>query len=481
MDREAYEYYLSSQPGRGRLEESPYAGYAGGAACGDTVRFSLACDGQQITAAGFQAEGCGALQASAGAAVELITGEGLLEAALISATAIADALGGLSPANQHGAELVADALAQALGRAALGVAHLPIKSTRTAVAMSGGVDSSLAALLCQEAGRETIALTVELWRDEENDSESSCCSVSAVRQARLQAHRLGIPHFTVDLRESFREGVVQPYLQSFREGLTPNPCVRCNGEVRIDAMMELGARLGAPELATGHYARLSREEEGSLLRLAVDHRKDQSYMLAGLRPESLARLRLPLGEMSKPEVRILAAEKGLISAKKPDSQDLCFLAGTTRARFLSRHGGVEARPGQILSLEGELLGEHPGASGFTVGQRKGLGVAAPHPLFVLRVDPRRNQVIVGPREQLRESEVKLAGLRLYRGSERVTHVKLRYKSEPIACELSEQYPAGQHRSARLRLHEPAEGVAPGQIACLLSGEMVVGLATISPK
>ncbi len=230
--------------------------------------------------------------------------------------------------------------------------------------MSGGVDSTVAAVLLRGTHDEVVAVTLELWRDPENDAEASCCSASAVRSARAIAHRMGLPHFTLDLRDGFRAGVVEPWLAEHAEGLTPNPCVRCNGEVRLDAMVDLADRLGAATLATGHYAR--RAPDG-LLRAAADDAKDQTYMLAALSRATLQRLRFPLGELTKPEVRALAREHELPVASKPDSQDLCFLAGTGRERFLARHGGLGERPGAIVDRAGRELGRHRGHFHYTVG------------------------------------------------------------------------------------------------------------------
>ena len=253
--------------------------------------------------------------------------------------------------------------------------------------MSGGVDSAVAALLCARAGGDAVAVTLELWADEENDAEASCCSAHAVRVARSLAHGMGLPHFTLDLREEFRAGVVTPWLDEHAAGLTPNPCVRCNGNVRLDAMLDFAGRLGAGALATGHYARRSAD---GLLRSAADPAKDQAYMLCALAPATIARMRFPLGELTKPEVRALAAEAELPVASKADSQDLCFLAGTGRAAFLARHGGARERAGEIVDRGGRVLGRHRGHHGFTVGQRKGIGIAAPEPLYVLATDARAN-------------------------------------------------------------------------------------------
>ncbi|HEX8207132.1 MAG TPA: tRNA 2-thiouridine(34) synthase MnmA [Solirubrobacteraceae bacterium] len=477
---ERFEDHLSHPRGRGRAVEGGSDGAAGGAACGDLVRITLRVEGDRVAEAGFEASGCGAAIATASAVVELVDGAPVLDAARIGPSEVAEELGGLSPGKLHAADLAADAMHVALGKAVAAAPSRPADGPapeapsavpgRVLVAMSGGVDSAVAALLTARSGAETVAVTLELWRDPENDGERSCCSASAVRLARGVAHRLGLPHLTLDLRDEFRAGVVEPYLADHAAGVTPNPCIRCNGNVRLDAMLDLADRLGARALATGHYARIG---EDGLLRPAADEAKDQTYMLAGLRPESLARLRFPLGDVRKPEVRALAAEAGIEVANRPDSQDLCFLAGTGRARFLARHGGIADRPGPILDAAGATVGEHRGAHHFTVGQRKGLGVGGGthEPLYVIATDPRANTVTVGTREELATTTVRLKAIRLHRGPEAVAGVKLRYRSRAVPCRLV---------GSGVELGEPFDGAAPGQTAVFLNRDgAVVGTATIA--
>ncbi|MCW2986488.1 MAG: mnmA, partial [Conexibacter sp.] len=350
------------------------------------------------------------------------------------------------------------------GAAATAPADGPV---RTLVAMSGGVDSTVAAVLLRGAGEDVVAVTLELWRDPENDAEASCCSASAVRSARAIAHRLGLPHFTLDLRDGFRAGVVEPWLADHAAGLTPNPCVRCNGHVRLDAMVDFADRIGAATLATGHYAR---QTEDGLLRAAADDAKDQTYMLAALGRRTLARLRFPLGELTKPQVRALAREHDLPVASQPDSQDLCFLAGTGRERFLARHGGLRERDGDVLAADGAVLGRHRGHFHYTVGQRRGLPVQQAEPLYVLQTDARANTVTVGPREALEVDRVALRGIRLHRDAAEVDGVRLRYHARIVPCRLE---PAG------VALAEPFSAPAPGQTAVLLAGDVVIGCATIA--
>jgi tRNA-specific 2-thiouridylase len=245
--------------------------------------------------------------------------------------------------------------------------------------------------------------------------------------------------------------------------------------VRLDAMIALADRLGCGALATGHYARL----HDGLLRAAADPAKDQTYMLAALSPASLARMRFPLGELTKPEVRRIAAQANLPVAAKPDSQDLCFLAGTDRARFLTRHGGIVPRRGEVVDREGNVLASHSGHEAFTVGQRRGTGVASGDSLYVLHKDAARNRITVGPREALLSDRVRVRGARLHRDGAGVDRVKLRYRARPLPARITGAAPAGRHASLTIELGEPVAGAAPGQLACLLDGELVVGYGTIA--
>jgi tRNA-specific 2-thiouridylase len=483
--------HLERPLARGHVPREAFTGAAGGAACGDLIRVSLTIDEDSprgtVTDAGFDASGCGATVAAGSAAVSLLRGSALLEAARIGPDEIAGELGGLSAAKRHAAELAADALHRALGAAARARAELAPRAGRTLVAMSGGVDSAVAALLVARDGAEAVAVTLELWSDLENDGDLSCCSAQAVRGARALAHGLSLPHLSIDLRAEFRAGVVEGWLADHAAGLTPNPCVRCNGHVRLDAMIELAERLGCEALATGHYARVepgrahraSDGSDGPLLRVAADERKDQSYVLSALAPGSLAWLRFPLGEMTKQEVRALAEREGLAVARRRDSQDLCFLAGTRHRAFLERHGGIGEHPGPVLDLAGGVLGEHRGAHIFTVGQRHGLGIGAPAPLYVLATDTRANTVTVGPRERLLADSMRLRDVTLRRGGECVDAVRIRSHGRRLGCRLAGAVGAGRHARVEIELERPAERTAPGQIACLYSGELVVGYATIA--
>jgi tRNA-uridine 2-sulfurtransferase len=481
MDSLALEHHLSSPQGRGRFPDGGLTVTTGGGSCCDRIRFSVAVDGERVTDAGFDAEGCGTAVAAGSAAVTLTRGRHLLDAARVGADEIAAELGGLSPGKLHAADLASDAVGRALGAVARAQAKLSAPSeARILVAMSGGVDSAVAALLCARE-TETVAVTLELWSDAENDGERSCCSASAVSQARALAHSMGLAHFTVDLRDEFRAGVVEPFIAGYAGGETPNPCVGCNGHVRLDAMIELAERLGCEALATGHYARVAEDQHdgGPLLRVAADEAKDQTYMLSALSPTSLARMCFPLGELTKPQVREIATAAGLPVADKADSQDLCFLAGTDRGRFLARHGQLGERDGAIVDRRGTVLSRHAGQHRFTVGQRRGLGIPGAEPFYVIDKDAEANRVVVGPRAALLRSRVPLRGVRLHCPGARVDRVKLRYHSRPLAARLRGNPPAGPHRALTVVLEEAVHGAAPGQLACLMDGEVVVGWGTIT--
>jgi len=486
MDATAFEAYLDDSSRRGEPLTGSARGSAGGAACGDLIAISLRLDEGRAADVRFEASGCAAARAAAAATAELLDGAGLREAGLLDAAAIAAELGGLSAVGAHAADLAAEAAHRALG-AAVASAEGAILAPpgdgreRVLVAVSGGVDSAVAALREREAGADVFAVTLELWSDPANDGERSCCSADAVRVARSVAQAQGIPHLTVDLRDRFRAGVVEPFLAGYAAGETPNPCIRCNGRIRIEPMVRIAEQLGATGLATGHYARTRDDGSGALLTAAADPGKDQTYMLAGLPPAVLARLRFPLGGLTKPEVRAIAAAAGLAVADKAESQDLCFLAGVGKAGFLARHGGLDDREGEVVDTAGNVVGRHSGHHRFTVGQRRGLGIAAPEPLYVLATDATTNRVVVGGEADLDTRRVRIRDATLHRPGARVGAVKLRYRSRPLACRIGgpEAPGPGRHDRLDLELEAPARGPAPGQTAVLCDGDLVVGHGTIA--
>lgn len=479
MDKEAFEHYLRDETRHGAAPEGAFTGAAGGAACGDLSRISLQIEAGRVAAATFDAEGCGAMRAATAATAEMIEGETVLAAARIGIDEVEAELGGLTTAKRHAAQLAADALHRALASASASDARLADPTPgRVLVAMSGGVDSAVAALLERERGAEVLGVTLKLWADPETDGAKACCSPEAVLGARAVAHSIGIPHLTLDLEDEFRRRVVGSFLDGYAAGATPNPCIVCNGEVRIAAMIDLAERVGATHLVTGHYARIVEDGSGPLLAAAADDAKDQSYMLAALPPALLDRVRFPLTELSKPEVREIAARHGLEIAQKPESQDLCFLAGQGKSRFLERHGGLRERPGAVLDAGGTPIGSHAGHHNFTVGQRRGIGVSAPEALYVVATDADANTITVGVREDAEARQVRLRDAVLHRSGEEVDAVRLRYHSATVPAALGAAG-AGPHPELDVELGAAFFGASPGQTAVLLAGEAIVGHGTIA--
>jgi len=368
-------------------------------------------------------------------------------------------------ASVGGETLAADALANALGP----IFQAAPSPGRVAVAMSGGVDSAVALL---RSLPNAIGVTLRLWLDPEGpDSERACCSPDSVIAARETCHRLGVPHVTLDLREEFRRAVVTPFVRGYARGETPNPCTRCNGGFRFSELLAFTRRAGAERLATGHYARVVERDGRLLLARGVAAAKDQSYMLASLDPRRLARICFPLGEQDKEATRAEAERAGLAAARRPESQEACFLAGDDYREFLRRQG-LEPRDGAVVGEDGTELGRHDGFWRFTPGQRRGLGLAAAEPLYVLGTHPNANAVVVGPRSSLARTRVTVRG-RLYADVERA-ETKLRYRSPAVGATVDPT-----PRGFQLVLDEPAYGVAVGQAAVLYDGDAVVGYGLIA--
>ena len=330
------------------------------------------------------------------------------------------------------------------------------------VATSGGVDSAVTALLLKEAGYETVCVTFRL-HDGERGSRS-CCSPDTVLFARDTAHRMGLPHFTLNLKELFNKRVMQDFVGSYVEGRTPNPCVSCNAHIKFHAASFLADKLGFDHVATGHYARIV---EGPTMARPADTRKDQTYVLWPVPKELLARTIFPLGEYHKEEVRRIAKERGLAVAYTPESQDICFIPDGNYRGFIRKK--VAAEPGEIVDKEGQILGQHKGVVDFTVGQRRGIGVSASTPLYVTEVRPQSRQVVVGRRKDLEVRKVRVGGLNWFLAPKEAETVQVRYNSPPVPCELED---AGEEVHANLA--EPVVGIAPGQSAVFYKGDRVVG-------
>ncbi|MCR4391387.1 MAG: tRNA 2-thiouridine(34) synthase MnmA [Candidatus Acetothermia bacterium] len=339
---------------------------------------------------------------------------------------------------------------------------------RVLLGMSGGVDSTVGAWLLREQGYDVLGLTLWLW-DPAGSLENRCCSVDT---AALAARELGIPHEVVHAEAAFRRLVVEPTLAAYRRGLTPNPCALCNREVRFALLVAEADRRGIPFVATGHHARVRWENGRGLLLRGRDPNKDQSYFLYGLTQGELSRALLPVGELVKDEIKGRARELGLTAAQLPESQDLCFAPEGVAGLIAG------APPGPILDLSGREVGEHKGLPHYTVGQRRGLGIASPEPLYVVALDPKRNAVIVGPERALYADGLVATDLRWIAGeppADRFSaEVQIRYRASPVPAEVEVR-----GDEAWVRFAEPQRAVTPGQAAVLYREEVTLGGGTIA--
>jgi tRNA-specific 2-thiouridylase len=338
-----------------------------------------------------------------------------------------------------------------------------VSARKAVVAMSGGVDSSVAAATLVEAGYDVTGIMLKLWNGEAANTDSGCCNVGAAEDARRVADVLGIPFYVLNLAEHFEETVVKDFHQSYASGTTPNPCVRCNQWIKFDALLERAMALGADFLATGHYARV--EQRGGRFHMLRGHdaRKDQSYVLWMLTQRQLAKTRFPVGEHDKTETRRIATELGLRTAAKPDSQEICFVRAGDLDAYVSDHMPGASRPGPIVDPDGRWLGEHRGIGRYTVGQRKGLGISLGVPVYVTGVDAGANVLVVGPRERLGICELAVEEVSFISAPpEAGTRVLVQHRAHGDAA------PAALHPEgpglARVVYDEPVEAVAPGQSA-----------------
>jgi len=349
---------------------------------------------------------------------------------------------------------------------------------RIVVAMSGGVDSSVAAALLHEQGDEVLGVTMQLWGKDVCASSATrlCCSVRDAMDAKAVAKRLGIRHEVLELEQAFRTNVIDYFVESYDAGLTPNPCIACNDHIKFGALLTHADTRECSLIATGHYARSSSDVERGryLLKRAAAPEKDQSYVLFNLTQAQLSRARFPIGELSKSRVREMARSLGLATADKPDSQDVCFIRDRNKDGFLRRELGVADAPGPITDVEGRVLGAHHGLLGYTIGQREGLGIAIGKPLYVVAMDQPRNRLIVGSREDLLSPTLT---------AERVNWVSVEAPNEPLRAwaKIRSRHEAAaawiapaESGRVRVEFDEPQSAITPGQAVVFYDGELVLG-------
>ena len=355
-------------------------------------------------------------------------------------------------------------------------------SPRVVVAMSGGVDSSVAAALLVQQGYEVVGMMLRLWSEPGSEAENRCCTPAAMAMARRVSSLLGIPFYALDARETFRQQVVDYFINGYAQNTTPNPCLACNRSIRWGFLLEHALAAEAQFMATGHYVRLLTEPDGRRMVLAgSDLAKDQSYVIHVLNQEQLSHAIFPLGEYTKPQVRQLARDFKLPVAERAESQDLCFLGSEDYRTFLARHAPRTLEPGPILDRQGRQVGSHQGLAFYTIGQRKGLGIAAPQPLYVAEKDPARNALIVGTLSELGESELTAAEVNWISGAPPAgpsrLQVKIRYRASP-AWAMVTPLPG---KRLHVRFEQPMRDITPGQAAVVYDGPVCLGGGIIQPK
>ncbi|MEA5078401.1 MAG: tRNA 2-thiouridine(34) synthase MnmA [Anaerolineaceae bacterium] len=348
------------------------------------------------------------------------------------------------------------------------------------IAMSGGVDSSVAAALLVRAGHNVTGMMLKLWSDDCEEGENACCPPEAINQARQVASMIGIPFYVIDARDEFKKFVVDSFIEGYKAGNTPNPCFICNREVRWGFFLNRILSSGADYIATGHYARVENIKGVYRLRKGIDSSKDQSYVLSGLTQEKLSHSIFPLGELIKPKVREMAREFGLPVAEKHDSQDLCFVGVQGYRGFLKRHTPESLKEGVLRDARGVVVGQHNGLANYTIGQRKGIGAGYAEPMYVISKNAETNEIVIGTESELGRGKFSIENVNWITGNAPAEtihcEVKIRYKSQYLQAEV---HPTSEN-SADVVLADQARDITPGQIAVLYEGDFVLGSGIIRP-
>lgn len=347
------------------------------------------------------------------------------------------------------------------------------------IGMSGGVDSSVAAYLTQQADFDCIGATMRLYANQAEEPESTCCSLEDVEDARSVAYRLGMPFYVFNFSEDFRVKVMDAFVEAYEQGLTPNPCIECNRHLKFDRFLRRAQELGCAYIVTGHYAQIAEEKGRYLLKKAVDAAKDQTYFLYTLTQEQLSHTRFPLGRLTKAEVRAIAEEKGFINAKKHDSQDICFVPDGNYMAFMERYTGKAYTPGDYLDRNGNVVGQHKGAVGYTLGQRKGLGIAMGAPVYVCGKDMEKNTVTVGPNEALFHRTLRANDMNWFPFDMLTAPMRVKAKTRSRMTEQPATVYPDESGAVRVEFDEPQRAITPGQAVVLYDGDNVVGGGTIT--
>lgn len=472
-------------------------GEAGSAACGAVIRIHLLFSDGNIADASFQASGKGAVIAAGSILTDVIKDKSWQEAAACGVAGLRDLIGDGSAerdaAGESGASFKIDGnKAAQSAQFAIEALHLALEDSfrrgnfpaaaetdenTVVMAMSGGVDSSMACLMEKNDGREVIGVTMRLAAaendedDNGNESGFSCCSPRAIQEARALCHSLGIPHLTLDFTGEFEKMIVSSFISEYLAGHTPNPCIKCNAALRFPALVAVADQLGAGKVATGHYARLVGRGARIHLARGRDRKKDQSYMLSAVKSSLLQRLEFPLGEIEKEETRELALKAGIPAHNRPESQDICFIHSNDYRAFLRQRRDFNLAGGDIVDSEGRKVGTHAGYTDYTVGQRRGLGLSARRPMYVLSTDPESNRVVVGSRDELKVGRIWIDGVNILAppGDFNDLEIQVRYNSRAVSAAVikieGDRWLVG--------LNAPVHGVAPGQTAVIYRGEEVV--------